>query len=393
MKVQNNFIAKNEQLLFGLLLLAYFIGYLYPLLFTACKDVQMASVFSPDEGRYVHLIRGALEAKSFRLHFVSYGHFYFNLVLLPLMLLQSFFVITDVHILLSLRGVSWLFGLGSAWMTYVLTKRFFGVFEAWLSAVLLVFVPLTFLEYSVIAHPDTLQLFFILASLYAICSLSEKLSVRHLMWASAMAGLAFSAKYGGILLLPLIAFVFLRQVYQAEGLQCSMILKKRVNLQLILLTVLCLIAALLLQQSVVNWFFSSDGHIESAWIWDLITKVRFLLLGISMALATISYFSYKKLFNPKYDKSYFGFYYGMLASLLFVAMFVLTSPNSLLELQFVQGLLYEGHNTRTGGFFTADWQKISTQWYEVLTSKHLLGGVLFLLSLSASLWYLLRKIK
>lgn len=374
------------------LLISYFVAYLLPFLFTACENVQMASVFYPDEGRYVRVIRGALEAQTLKIHFVSYGHFFFNLVLIPMLFLQQFFAITDVHILLSLRMLSWVFGLGSVWWTYRIGKRFFGKKEAWLSAVLLLVVPLTFTEYSTVAHPDTLQLFFIMASLYYACLLAEEEQViRNLMWASAMAGLAFSAKYAGILLVPLIAIIFGLQLYQAEELKVSETIKKRVIGLLISLVVLCLFGAMILQESVVLKLFSSDGSIESDWIWDLIGVIRVGLLAVGFVLAALVYLSWSKLFSPKYGELFFGFYYGFMAVVVFSIAFVVSSPNSLLELQFIQGLIYEGHNTRTGGFFTADWQQIGQQWYEMLTSEYLLGTGLFVFGLAASFGYALSK--
>jgi len=390
-KLQNKFNWRIETMLFGGLLIAYFVVYLLPMLFLAAENVQMASVFYPDEGRYVKVIRGALEAQTLRIHFVSYGHFFFNLILIPLLFLQQFFTITDVHILLLLRGISWIFGLGSAWLTFVMARRFFGSEAAWMSIAFLLIVPLTFLEYSTIAHPDTMQLFFILASLYYTCLLAEKLETKHLLWASGMAGLAFSAKYAGILLLPLIAFVFVLQLYQSEKLKVSPIIPKRVKILLGGLSAICFLAAILLQKSVVLLLFSSDGNIESDWIWRLIEAVRVALLLFCIVFVTLFYLKKKKLWNSKQIKFDFGFYYGILAVAAFGAAFVVSSPNSLLELQFVQGLIYEGHNTRTGGFFTANWQQILNQWYEVLTSKYLLGMGLFVLGLAGTIGSLVKE--
>ncbi len=394
MKVQNKYNLQWESLLFTILVLVYFIGFLFPLLFTACENVQIASVLYPDEGRYVKVIRGALEAKTLRIHFVSYGHFFFNLVLIPLLFLQQFFTITDVHILLSLRMISWVFGLGSVVWVYIISKRFLGVGVAWLSAILLLIVSLTFIEYSTVAHPDTLQLFFILGSLYYTCLLaegSEKLEVRYLMWASTMAGLAFSAKYAGILLLPLIAFVFLGRLYQVENLEVSEKMKGRVKGFLGLISGMCLIGGLMLQRSVVTSLFSADGVIESEWIWNIIAVTRTGMFVLSGLFAVLYYFLSKELCNSKLNVAYFIVHNSILAVSVFSLAFVISSPNSLFELQFLQGLIYEGHNTRTGGFFTANWQQIGEQWYRVLTSKYLLGQGLLWIGLGASIGYLYKS--
>ena len=285
MKVQNKYKLQWESLLFIGLLTVYFIGFLLPLIFTACENVQIASVLYPDEGRYVKVIRGALEAKTLRIHFVSYGHFFFNLVLIPLLFLQQFFTITDVHILLSLRMISCLFALGSVVWVYVICKRFFGVEVAWLSAFLLLLVPLTFTEYAVIAHPDTLQLFFILGSLYYICLMaSEKWKNKYLIGASLMAGFAFSAKYAGILLLPLIAVVFLLQLYYSPSkeLKVSEKILERVKWIIGFTTIFCSTIAFLLQKSIVTSLFSADGTIESEWIWNLVEVIQIAAIGLAI---------------------------------------------------------------------------------------------------------------
>ncbi|MEZ4883519.1 MAG: glycosyltransferase family 39 protein [Chitinophagales bacterium] len=387
-KLQNNYNWDVEAMLFTVLLIGYFVAYLLPMLFTACDNVQMASVFYPDEGRYVQVIRGGLEAQTLRIHFVSYGHFFFNLVLIPLLFLQQFFIITDVHILLALRVISWIFGLGSVGLTFMIARRFFGRWTAWLSACLMMFIPLTLLEYSTIAHPDTLQLFFILASLYFTCMLAEEFNTKYLLWASGMAGLAFSAKYAGILLLPLIAFVFGLQLYRAESLEEPPKIEKRVSQMLGFFIVTFLFSGILLQQSVVTFLFSTDGHIESDWIGDTIELVRIGLFLITLLFVILYYLNWRKLSNSKQNKFQFGFYYSTISLMVFGLAFVVSSPNSLLELQFIQGLLYEGHNTRTGGFFTANSWQIAEQWFDILTSKYLLGFGLFVLGLAASFWNL-----
>lgn len=394
MKVQNKYKLQWESLLFIGLLTAYFIGFLLPLIFTACENVQIASVLYPDEERYVKVIRGALEAENLRIHFVSYGHFFFNLVLIPLLFLQQFFTITDVHILLSLRLISWLFALGSVVWVYVICKRFFGVEVAWLSAFLMLLVPLTFTEYAVVAHPDTLQLFFILGSLYHICLMaSEKWNNKHLVWASVMAGFAFSAKYAGILLLPLIAVVFLLQLHsfpskESKELKVSEKILERVKWILGLLAVFCVSIAFLLQKSIVTSLFSADGTIESKWIWNLIEVIQIAAIGLAIVFGMLFYFYWRKVYSSKYIGELTSIiYYGFISATAFLLAFIISSPNSLLELQVVQGLIYEGHNTRTGGFFTADWSQIGEQWYAVLTSEYLLGQSLMLLGLGTSLLY------
>lgn len=356
------------------------------MLFTACDNVGMASVFYPDEGRYITVIRAGLEANTLHIHFVSYGHFFFNLVLIPLLFAQQFVEVTDVHILMGLRLVSWTFGLLSVWMIFVLGGRFFGRFVAWASAVMMLVLPLTVLEYSTVAHPDTLQLFFTIASLYAICLLAERLDVKYLLWASAMAGLAFSAKYGGLLLIPLIAYVFFKQLYHTEKLEVKTFVYRRLQWLIGGIALVCIFGRLLLQRSIIEALFSSDGAIESDWIWQVIGWVRVGLLILAVVFGMVFYLYWRKFWISKFKKISFAAYYGFGAIVAFISAFVLTSPNSLLGLQFVQGLLYEGHNTQTGGFFTAEFLDTLQQWSVVLTSEYLMGVGFFAMGLVGSIW-------
>jgi len=62
-------------------------------------------------------------------------------------------------------------------------------------------VPLLFLEFSVLSHPDIPQVFFMVCGVYAGCRLMEERHWRWLNLRSVAAGLAFASKYSGLFLL------------------------------------------------------------------------------------------------------------------------------------------------------------------------------------------------
>lgn len=355
----------TEILLFASLSLVFFLWFGLPLLWSASENVRLVEAFMSDEGRFLRLVKDALEAKTFKLHFVSYGHFFFNLVLVPLNVLQNFMLITEQHIMIALRLVSWVFGYGTVVMCFVLVRKHIGQFAAWASGGLLMVLPLPFLEYCVAAHPDTMLLFFITLSLYYACQYAENDKITDFLKAVFVAGLAFSAKYPGLFLLPCLLLIFLIKITFKNKVEFKSDLQKKSMCLYGIMGSFCLVFAVAASPERVTAWFSSDGQIKSAWIVQLITLFRGLAVVAGLVLwAIVGWLYRQKGEEVKYPKMGFLAYYSLLALLFFTLAFVLTSPNSLVGLQFVEGMIYESGMTTQGGFF--DSRLSSVEWLQIL---------------------------
>lgn len=181
---------------------AFFVWFARPLVWSASENARIASVFKSTLN--FSLIQTALEHRSLRLDFGNYGHLYFNIVLVPLLLLSYIQDISEQQIIVALRLVPVLFAGLSTIAVFVLTWRYFGRFSAWLAVFLFSVVPLHFLESSVVSRPDIPQVFFLIIGIYFCCRLAETGYARWLFTASACAGFAFACKYSGAFLLPIL---------------------------------------------------------------------------------------------------------------------------------------------------------------------------------------------
>jgi 4-amino-4-deoxy-L-arabinose transferase-like glycosyltransferase len=220
-----------EIILLIVLTSAYFAWLAFPLVLSASENLRIVSVFIYDEAWHLELIKKAIENRTFRLHFFGYGHLFFNITIVPLMLLSFFCQITEQQIIVMLRLVSTFFAVGTILITFILAQRYFGRFSAWLSALILAIVPLHFIKLSLISHPDTAQLFFLVLGIYFCCRMIEEVSWKWLFFASGSAGLAFACKYSGIFLLPIIGLIIVFQ--SGEEKKWQSIIKKAIITSLV----------------------------------------------------------------------------------------------------------------------------------------------------------------
>jgi len=182
---------------------AVYLGFTATLIPLAADDTRLASVFSVDEADIAvemgNLHRGGVgRAPSYK-----YGGAFYYLVLGPLKVIGLSRAVSERAILLTVRTLCAAAGAGCLWMTYAIGRVLFGR-AAGLLAMLLLTTHATFLRWSVEAHPDLPQLFWMLAALYVCCCLRRRLGAREAAAGAALAGIAFGTKYAGGFLLPVI---------------------------------------------------------------------------------------------------------------------------------------------------------------------------------------------
>lgn len=113
------------------------------------------------------------------------------------------------------RYVTALFGLGSVFLTYLLSKKMFSAKVGILAALFLTFNYKNVVN-SHLALPDIYNAFFLLLSLVASWNLMKKPTWRTYLLAGAAAGIAFSVKYQFFSVIPLV-FAHLFVVVNAQG--------------------------------------------------------------------------------------------------------------------------------------------------------------------------------
>src|SRR5215208_1153583 len=166
-------------------------------------DLALVGIFSTDEELSGRIVRQMLAARTLSpSHFFAYGALYHELAVLAAAPL-SWFRPEEQATLLGLRTVALLGGTATIALTYALGARLYGAWAGLLSTVL-VALSAELADWSITAHPDTVQLACIAAGLLVTCSVLERPARGRIALAAAFAGLAFATKYGGVLLLPLV---------------------------------------------------------------------------------------------------------------------------------------------------------------------------------------------
>jgi len=183
-----------------------FLGLVVPLIPVGADDIRMVDVFSADEAAAVAVVSYLYRNQTLEVETFSYGGLFYYV---PLVLLKIWGWVgapmAERVMILGMRGVCALAGVGCLWLTWRLGRLVFGRWAGWIGLVLLGLTP-TFLRWSVEIHPDLPQLFWILGCLYFCCLLTETGRLQDACLAALMAGLAFGTKYAGVFLLPVIVF-------------------------------------------------------------------------------------------------------------------------------------------------------------------------------------------
>jgi 4-amino-4-deoxy-L-arabinose transferase-like glycosyltransferase len=135
-------------------------------------------------------------------HFFAYGAVLHEVGTLLALGFEPF-TSRDTAALLGLRSAALIGGVATLMLTYLLGARLFSTWAGLLAVALLAFSAEQ-LRWSITAHPDTLQAALVTAGLLSVVRLRSSPSAGRVALAALLAGLAFSTKYGGALLLPAI---------------------------------------------------------------------------------------------------------------------------------------------------------------------------------------------
>ncbi len=352
----------------------YFVWLATAIIPSASENVRLVSVFSPDGATHVEVLGQALSEGTLRIDFSPYGHLPFNLALVPLLLMSFLAPVTDQSIIITLRLVSAVAGAATVLCTFFLARRYFGRLVGWVSACLLCGISLSFIEWSVVSHPDIPQLFFLMLGLYFCCRLGEDKSREFLVLASASAGLAFACKYSGLFLLPVIWLVAVggnagrdevdpfrndaRQVRKwARGLTLA------AGIGSVLL-------GLVMSAELVARLLTSDGAVESSNL-PIIREFRILLGATGCALIVLGILRWPWRVVARSELLARTLSQVGISVAAFITAFVIGSPFSLWKLNFLYGMISQSRHVAFGHVFRGEGGVQG--WLSLLVSQDFLG--------------------
>jgi 4-amino-4-deoxy-L-arabinose transferase-like glycosyltransferase len=170
-------------------------------------NVREVYTYNLDTTVILHIVRDALDARYFRSDFTDYGQLYFNLAILQSWFYSLFGDSSGGVIYLILRLTSFVGGALTILTVFAFARHFLGRGLGLFSAATIALSP-ALVMFCFEPHPDSWQAFFITLSLYAAArAVPQDGGVLDMRWftaAAAAAGAAFSSKYAGVLLLPLL---------------------------------------------------------------------------------------------------------------------------------------------------------------------------------------------
>lgn len=333
-------------------------------LWSAAANARLVSVFETDEFDHIVALRTALAHHTLAIDWSIYGHFFFNLALVPLLLLSRIHHVSDQEIIVTLRLVALGAAAGATALTFLLGSRYWGRAAGWVAAVGLAVIPSSFNLWAVTSHPDSLQLACTVFSLYAACCFVETRQERWLDAAALGAGLAFASKYGGLLLMPcLVVFAALvtpePQALEEGGRQAA----ARLRMAVLLTGAVALMASVAMPPSRRVPFGAREVQQAAALVLTALAAIGPLWRWLKGAASG-------SVLVPRTVRA---------ASVFWIA-FIIASPYSLNRLGFLSGMLAESHVIGFGQFFSAGGSRLD--WFRILASPQCLGLGVFLLLLA-----------
>ena len=368
------------------------LGYSYAFFFESLShNVREIYTYSLDSMLILLDVERSVSSSWFRLDFTGYGQLYYNLCILAAYLYSLLFPLTERAIFFIARLVTLVGGCASIVLLYFFARRFLGVIPALFSAAMLAITP-AFLGWSTEPHPDTWQMFFVTLSLY-LCALSwpaDAVGVTEvrargrpelLLASAAAAGAAFSTKYVGSLLLPLLAVVAVAAPPPNPSARSFDLMIRALALAAAGLVIPLLLLGSYSRPDVLSRVFPNWGWMLQPP--DLVRVARtmrwlFALSALCCLTIAVTYLRAPGFFATRQATV---LRIGMVAAIgtTFLLTFVVTSPWALYKLQFFPNLYVMNAYVNFGHGTKAPW--FGYQWLEMLSTGTLVGAAAAILAL------------
>ena len=330
-----------------------------PLLRAGAADVRMLAAFITDEVMHVNMLHQALAERTMRLIFQSYGHLYFNIALAPLHALKlAGLEPSELGILFWLRSLAFLFALATILVVFIWASIDIGVVAA-IVATLVMLTSKPLLLWSTISHPDTAQMLFLTLALYWCARLHSEFSDRSLAAASAAAGLAFASKYGGIFVLPVIAWAAASdRLVMSPG--DARQLAHRLRIAVITAGVAAIAVASVVAPAQGVALLSEDGRADVPGTTATLALARDVVFGVAIACVVAGLVGPLWQRLARSTRLMHWIRSMVVATAAFTIAFVCASPYSLRKLAFLKGLYFEGNRLAGPSMSTAIGQWLQT---------------------------------
>jgi hypothetical protein len=351
----------------------YLVWFAWPLFWSASENVRLVGTFNTDEEAHVMLLKEAIDSRFPRLGYIQYGYAYLNMGLLPLFIMSYFTEVSEQQIIVWLRMIPALFAIATIVLTFLMTRRYFGRLAAWLSAFLLPFTVLNFLEMSAMSHSDIPQVFFLMLGIYFCCRLAEDGRLKWLIWASVAAGFAFGCKYSGLFLLPVIGFYGLLQTIRMKATQVKVNSDRVIKVSRILAALtgggLLILGFVIIPYAAAPY---AGAEYFGVSVPQFLGAIRVIAIasGVGSVLLAVAPFVWTFI-RPRPKLAYL-LKLGMLSAITFAVAFSVTSPFNVFSVRsgFMRGFFYESLHSSFGHGFEAENDKL--QWFSILSSPELL---------------------
>ena len=366
------YVNRTYLLLAAVFIFSFTFFIVFPLAKLGTSHLRVIEAINTDESDLLWLIIQAFRNGTFDLGSSPYGILYYNICLGLSYVLSWFTHVNDTHIIIITRLVSYTALLGSSALIAKYVQHF--KLGNWLVVFFLSLAgSLTLIRYGLMLHPDILQLFFISGGLFCVSFYLENDKLKWFFLSVVCAGLAFSSKYSGLILLPLIVISVLLKYNRVKD---KLPIKASILINLLGSTLVFIVIQLFEQTSFIVYINSV------AWL-------AFVLLAGIIVSALVFIFHISALFNKKLiEKDWFSLVaflitLSFLVGTLFFITFSIAAPQGMVNLQFFTSFL-----TMTGDHVDGHWFRNDTGfigWIQALVNARVvkpLWLVLFILGFS-----------
>ena len=302
------------------------------------------------------------------------------------MIMDRLVSVDESLIIIVLRLIPLIFGIFTVVLIFLIARSLIGSLYGWMAVLFLLILPTNYLKFTIVSHPDILQVFFVVLGLYFCYRLAADFRWKWLIGASAAAGLAFSCKYGGIFILPVIFIITVIHCIKIDSLNSAILKSQRFKKMTVVFIpvvgLLLILGGIFFTPDFTARLLSRDGCISSIHKILLLNKSRMLsqITGWFLILLAVSRIVvHKERFRQYVNNMQMIIFCTFISIGLFTLAFFVASPFLFLGFNFLTGILKEFQSKTTGINFIEAHSPIT--WISILFSSKLMGKELFFFAL------------
>jgi len=355
------------------------IWYAIPFSISRSQDALVARAFITDEADLCEIIDKSVNGKQ-DFTFGAYGFVYYKSGIVMLKLISKVNPVNEHTILVFFRLYSWLFFIATAIVLTLLTYQLTGLLGALIAMTFTFIASPNLLYYSAMLHPDVPQVFFIALCLYLLYVFASSGKIQYVLLSSMSAALAFSCKYSGLLVLPVIyTSIFLVEIPEKNN-KTNNTPKKLATISLLVLTYF------LFDTDAISKYIQHSNVGNELLVY--IKSVKYISLAVLIIFVSTAIISDSLKKRLKLYRIQNVVFLLLATSWLFLGTYLLTVTNLLLDYQFLSGFIdvthfhSMGHNlSELGGFIN---------WFKLLIENDIFGLGLMVVFITSTIYIVLK---